>query len=193
MISKDVFSDFFHNNSYYEHYKRAVTKYPLDKNHLHFLSQIAHESNYLRFIKESYNYSAERILKVFPKYFKNKKEATKYEGNYELLNKVYANRMGNGDEASGDGFKYRGRGFIQLTGFNNYKKYGLENCPDKLLEPELSWEVAILFFKNNDCHTFIGDSYEVCKEITKKINGGYNGLEDRFKKFQTLEKLNISY
>ena len=89
-----------------------------------FLAQCSHESNNFRILEENLNYSADALIKVFPKYFKSLDEAKLYARNPEkIANKVYANRMGNGDEASGDGFKYRGRGFIQLTGKNNYQMF----------------------------------------------------------------------
>jgi predicted chitinase len=91
----------------------------------HFLAQGIFETNYLQATSENLNYSAERLRQIFPRYFPTLEEARAYERNPEkIANRVYANRLGNGDEASGDGYRYRGRGFFQLTGKDNYRYYG---------------------------------------------------------------------
>ncbi|WP_417832769.1 glycoside hydrolase family 19 protein [Terasakiella sp.] len=149
----------------------------------HFFAQIHHESN-LRAISENLNYSAESLRKVFGKYFPSVETANKYARNPEAIaNKVYANRMGNGSEESGDGWKYRGRGFIQLTGKENYKLLSnatktnyLEN-PDLLLN-EADAMVAALWFWNIKNLNLYADRDDV-KEVTRRINGGYNGLAHR--------------
>jgi putative chitinase len=153
----------------------------------HFLSQTHHESAGFKSVTENLNYSAERLLAVFPKYFKTIEEAKKYARKPELIaNKVYANRMGNGDEASGDGWKYRGRSYIQLTGKNNYIKFGESINKDIINNPDIVAEQYALiaagwFWKINNINEIAdkGTSIEVIKEITKKINGGYNGIEHR--------------
>ena len=90
----------------------------------HLIAQLALESGEFRYVEENLNYSADRLMVVFPKYFKDKATAQRYARHPEMIaNRVYANRMGNGDEASGDGWKYRGRGYIQLTGKQNYLAY----------------------------------------------------------------------
>lgn len=149
-----------------------------------FLAQMAHESGGFNVIAENLNYSSEGLLRVFPKYFPNKELADQYARKPEkIANRVYANRMKNGDEASGDGFKFRGRGLIQITGRDNYTRFA------KSLERELDDAVAYLetptgatvsagwFWDTNklnsycDKNDFIG--------LTKRINGGTIGLEDR--------------
>jgi len=148
----------------------------------HFMAQIEHESH-LKPIQESTNYSADRLLKIFPKYF-DKETADIYERRpIQIANRVYANRMGNGDEVSGDGYKYRGRGFIQLTGKNNYQAFKKEsgidviNNPDLLLEEATAMICAIWFWNRNSLSN-LADNDDI-KTITKRINGGLNGLEDR--------------
>ena len=104
----------------------------------HFLSQCAHESGNFKFLRENLNYSADGLLKVFPKYFKDKATAEAYARKPEkIANRVYASRMGNGDEASGDGFKFAGKGFIQLTGRSNYTEFSKFIGEDCVANPEL--------------------------------------------------------
>lgn len=148
----------------------------------HFLAQIHHESG-LKPIAENLNYSRKGLLKIFRKYF-TEEQASEYARKPEkIANRVYANRMGNGNEESGDGWKYRGRGFIQLTGKNNYeelsKDTGIDylNYPDMLLnEPDAM--VAALWFWNKRGLNKYADQNNI-KEVTRRINGGYNGLEHR--------------
>lgn len=151
----------------------------------HFLAQILHESGNLRYKSENLNYSAKALRSVFGKYFKTDAMANEYARKPEkIANKVYANRMGNGDEASGDGWKYRGRGLIQLTGKNNYKACGealgidLLKMPDLITsDPYICVKSACWFWNKNGLNTF-ADNDDV-KTITKRINGGFNGLDDR--------------
>ena len=151
----------------------------------HFFTQIEHESN-LKPISENLNYSAASLKRVFSKYFPTLKIANDYAKNpVRIANRVYANRMGNGDEKSGDGWKYRGRGFIQITGKNNYKSLsedkGIDylNNPDKLLNEADSMLSACWFWNKNGLNAFAdADNIE---EATRRINGGYNGLEHRKK------------
>ena len=157
----------------------------------HFLSQIHHESGGFKSVYENLNYSAERLLAVFPKYFKTIEEAKKYARKPELIaNKVYANRMGNGDEASGDGWKYRGRSYVQLTGKNNYIKFMSSVQDDIVNNPDLVAEKYALitagwFWHDKKINHIADKGYtvEVIKEITKIINGGANGLQDRISLF----------
>lgn len=151
----------------------------------HFMAQIEHESN-LKPISENLNYSKEGLLKVFPKYF-NKDNVDQFARKPEkIANRVYANRMGNRNEQSGDGWKFRGRGFIQLTGFNNYKALSVTsninyvNNPDLLLTEANALIAALWFWSNNDLN-HLADLDDVVS-ITKKINGGLNGIDDRKKK-----------
>lgn len=149
-----------------------------------FLAQIALESNGFRRLEENLNYSANRLLQVFPKYYKTLNDALKHAGKPVLIaNTVYASRMGNGDAASGDGYKYRGRGLKQLTGKWNYEQCskGLDidivNEPDLLLQPEYAALSAGWFWKSNDCNSFADKSDFT--GLTRRINGGLNGLKDR--------------
>lgn len=159
----------------------------------HFFAQLEHESN-LKPIEENLNYSASGLRKIFGKYFTDL-ESIKYQRKPELIaNKVYANRMGNGNEASGDGWKYRGRGFIQITGKNNYillskdTKIDFVNNPDLLLNEANSMTSALWFWNKNKLNN-LADKDDV-KGITKIINGGYNGLKHRIK---LLNKYKLNY
>ena len=150
----------------------------------HFLAQVIHESGHFKTNVENLNYSASALQSVFKKYFPNETLANQYARQPEkIANRVYANRMGNGDEASGDGWKYRGRGLIQLTGFNNYKqckdemKIDIVKNPDLLLVPEYALKSACWFWNKNNLNQY-ADKDDIIT-ITKRINGGTNGLEDR--------------
>ena len=150
----------------------------------HFFSQVLHESGCMRFDMENLNYSAKALRAVFGKYFKNQKEANACARQPEkIANRVYANRMGNGSEASGDGWKYRGRGLIQLTGKNNYKAFAkwvdderVIDDPD-LVATEYAVQSAVFFWDKNKLNR-IADQDDVVK-LTKRINGGLNGLAHR--------------
>ena len=155
----------------------------------HFFAQTAHETGGFKAFSENLNYSADGLNKIFPKYFKNAgRDATPFARNPEkIANIVYASRMGNGDAASGDGWKYRGRGALQLTGKANYEAFAkylgnnevLEN-PD-LVATKYAFESAMFFFERNKlwaiCDKGINDA--AILELTKRINGGTHGLEDR--------------
>lgn len=148
-----------------------------------FIAQLAHESAEFTVRKENLNYSRDGLLKTFPKYF-NASNVDLYARQPEkIANRVYANRMGNGDEKSGDGFRYCGRGFLQLTGRSNYRACGqamhlpLEEKPELLLEPDNAFISAVWFWKNNGL-TELSDKGDIVA-VTKKINGGINGLDDR--------------
>ena len=149
-----------------------------------FLAQIGHESASFKTLAENLNYSKEGLLKVFPKYFTNA-EASIYARRPELIaNRVYANRMGNGSEASGDGWKYRGRGLIQITGKDNYTRMSkslnldLVRSPDALKSPLYASLSAGQYWEWRG----LKDISDI-KIVTKKINGGYNGLADREKRY----------
>ena len=157
----------------------------------HFLSQCAHESMEFKLTIENLNYGADGLLRTFPKYF-TKLTAMKYQRSPErIANIVYANRMGNGDIDSGDGWKYRGRGYIQLTGKANYTAFDsfvIENIVEQpelvaLKYPLLS---AAWFFHKNNLNRISdkGSSVEVITELTKRINGGTNGLNHRISEFE---------
>ena len=148
----------------------------------HFFAQLHHESG-LKPIEENLRYSAKRLLEVFPKYFnKEQAECYEYKPNW-IASRVYAYRMGNGNELSFDGWKYRGRGFIQLTGKNNYvalsNDTGVDyvNNPDLLLN-EADAMIAALWFWNSRNLNIYADRDDV-RAVTLRINGGYNGLKHR--------------
>ena len=157
-----------------------------------FLAQCGHESGGFSRFTEGLNYSAKGLRATFPKYFPDDATAIKYERQKEkIANRVYANRMGNGPESSGDGWKYRGRGMIMTTGKDNYTEFskysGIDavNNPD-LLSSDMSAAIksAIWFWNKNILNSF-ADKKDVLS-ATKKINGGINGLEDRIDKYNKL-------
>lgn len=157
----------------------------------HFLSQCAHESGNFKFINENLNYSESALNSIFGKYFKDT-PASEYARNPEkIASRVYANRMGNGPESSKEGWKFRGRGYIQLTGKNNYLEFSKfigEDCvenPD-LVSDKYPLASAAFFFENNNLWTIcdLGSDDEVVKKLTKRVNGGYHGLDDRLNKFK---------
>ena len=150
----------------------------------HFFSQVLHESGCMRYDMENLNYSAKALRAVFGKYFKTMRDAESCARKPEkIANRVYANRMGNGSESSGDGWKYRGRGLIQLTGKNNYKAFakwiGNERVIDDpdLVATEYAVHSAIFFWDKNNLNK-IADKDDVVR-LTKRINGGVNGLAHR--------------
>ena len=157
----------------------------------HFFGQCAHESGGFKVFSENLNYSDKGLNGIFKKYFPTIASTAGYARKPEkIANKVYANRMGNGPESSGDGFKYRGRGPIQLTGKDNYTAFSASvGRPDVLTNPdivagELAFESALWFFKKNNLFAIAdkGVSDAVITQITKRVNGGTHGLDDRLKK-----------
>jgi len=163
----------------------------------HFLAQCAHESGNFKFLTENLNYSADGLLKIFPKYFKDKATADAYARKPEkIASRVYANRMGNGDEASGDGWKYRGRGYIQLTGKSNYAEFTKFIGEDCIANPDLvatkyPLTSAAFFFEKNKLWDICdkGDTPDIVSLVTKRVNGGTHGLEDRLSKFNTFNSI----
>ena len=160
----------------------------------HFLAQCALESTNFTATVENMNYSAQRLLQVFPKYFKNV-DVNAYARNPQKIgSRVYANRMGNGDEASGDGYRYRGRGYIQLTGKNNYQSFTNHIGEDCVANPDLvatkyPLASAGFFFNSNNIWAICdqGASDAIVTSVTKRVNGGTHGLAERiqnFKKFR---------
>lgn len=160
-----------------------------DENKIHFLAQVAHESCGFRYVKENLNYSEQGLMKTFPKYFNYGGRDPKYFARQpdKIADVVYANRMGNGDVNSHDGSRYKGRGLIQITGKNNYTK-----CMEYLGTTDTSyletnegavrsaiwfWESRALQKENN------------IKMITKLVNGGLNGLEDRIEQYRKIRNL----
>lgn len=161
----------------------------------HFLAQIIHESGHLKYNQENLNYSAKALRSVFGKYFPTNALAEQYARKPEkIANRVYANRMGNGDEASGDGWKYKGAGLIQLTGKTNYTKcsefLGIDLVNDPSLvynSPEICVKTACWYWSVNNLNKYA--DVDDIKTVTKRINGGYNGLEDRTKILNTAKKV----
>jgi putative chitinase len=154
-----------------------------------FLGQCAHESAGFTALKENLNYSAEGLTKVWPKRFPSLDAAQPYHRNPEkIANKVYADRMGNGDEESGEGFKYRGRGLIQLTGKDNYEACGealgadLVNDPDQVSSPKYAALSAGWFWDKNKLNQY-ADANDMTT-LTKRINGGTHGIDDRIARTQ---------
>ena len=151
----------------------------------YFLATVAIESGEMRHTVENLNYSSKGLVKTFPKYF-NVCNAERYAKNPQMIaNKVYANRMGNGNESSGDGWKYRGRGFIQLTGKDNYFEYNkylintgmrvdLLSNPDLIAQPLGAVKSAMWFWQKRGCNE-LADKDEA-SSIRRKINGGLNGF-----------------
>jgi putative chitinase len=170
---------------------RAIAKhYDLSPNRgAHLLGQSHHESGGFKRTTEGLYYSTpERIQAVWPSRFPTVESAEPYAKNPQgLANKVYSSRMGNGDEASGDGFAFAGKGFLQLTGKSNVKAFAADmklpevlEYPSKLAE-EYAFETALWFFQKNGLFAIADDgvSDDAIKRISRRVNGGYHGLEDR--------------
>ena len=163
----------------------------------HFLSQCSHESANFSVVYENLNYNKEGLMKIFPKYFPNETIASQYAKQPEkIANKVYANRMGNGNEASGMGFKFRGRGFLQITGCNNYSLFDKFVDDDILANPDLiATKYPLLsaawFWDTNKINIVAdkGNSNDTLIAVRKKINGGTIGLDDSINKFNTYYNL----
>ena len=162
----------------------------------HFLSQVAHESGNFKLVYENLRYSAAGLLKIFPKYFPTQELANRYAMQPQYIgNRVYANRMGNGNEASGEGYLFRGRGYLQLTGKSNYQlfsQYVNENCvanPD-LVATKYPMDSALWYFDRNKLWTLCdANTTEAVTSITRRVNGGTHGLADRQAKFKTFMSL----
>jgi putative chitinase len=185
------------NNPYLEQWTEALNKilpdYEIDtpQRVAAFVAQSAHESGNFTALHENLNYRAETLRKVFPKYFTDASAAqiASQPNKAELIaNRVYANRMGNGDEASGDGFRYCGRGLIQLTGKSNYQAFAesietpVEQIPEFLATFEGAIQSACWFWESNNLNQY-ADSGDIVT-MTKRINGGTIGLEDRKKHYE---------
>jgi putative chitinase len=165
-------------------YKSLFEKYGLTTKLriAHFMAQIENESG-LKPISENLNYSASGLIQTFSKYFTTTESLIFANQPEKIANRVYANRMGNGNESSGDGWKYRGRGFIQITGKINYFQLANDTDLDCLKNPDLLLQesnamISALWFWNKAGLNKLADKNDI-KGITRKINGGYNGLEHR--------------
>jgi putative chitinase len=167
----------------------------------HFLSQASHESGGFRAFSENLNYNAKGLCGIFRKYFPSVTIAMQYERKPEkIANRVYSSRMGNGNEASGEGWKYRGRGALQTTGKSNYQDFAnFMQMPEIMSNPDLvsskyALASAAFFFKKNSLWGICdqGSSDEVVKKLTKRINGGQIGILDRIKHFKEFYHLLVA-
>jgi len=157
----------------------------------HFLSQCAHESGNFKAVSENLNYSADGLRKIFGKYFPSTLAESYARQPEKIASRVYADRMGNGNETSKEGFKFRGRGYIQLTGksnYSNFSKFIGEDCvtnPD-LVATKYPLASAAFFFNNNGLWSVCdkGSDDVTVTAVTKRVNGGTNGLADRVKHFK---------
>ena len=186
------------NNPHVDHWFDALSQllpdYEINTPHriAAFIAQCAHESNNFTAIQENLNYKAASLRKLFGKYFPTDELAQQYASKVNkqqaIANRIYASRMGNGDEASGDGYKYRGRGLIQLTGKSNYQNFAdsLEISPEEAAEYMATFEgaaqSACWFWETNNLNKW-ADAGDI-EKMTKIINGGTIGLEDRKKHYQ---------
>lgn len=182
--------------TYLPHLNKAFAKYGFDTSNKvnTFLAQIGHESGEFKFVVENLNYSSDALRRVFPKYFRDKATADKYARKPQAIaNRVYASRMGNGNEASGDGWKYRGKGLIQITGKNNHKGvadfYGktIDEAVEWMLTPEGAVMSAVWFWLENGLMSLA--SVADMRGLTRKINGGTNGLQHRLELFERAKKV----
>ena len=166
----------------------------------HFLAQAAHESGGFKFKSENLNYSKDSLLKVFPKYFTPASAEAYHRQPEKIASRVYANRMGNGNEASKEGWKFKGRGYIQLTGKDNYKAFSdwakepfiMEN-PDQVADDKYAGLSAIWFWNKNGLSKIadtdnLRDDKTIIK-ITSRVNGGTHGIVDRTERFNNYKKI----
>ena len=185
---------------YYNALCKALPKYDItnERRVAGFLAQCAHESNNFKFLKENLNYSADGLKRIFPKYFKDVDPNDYARQPEKIANRVYANRMNNGDEDSGDGWKYRGRGVIQLTGCDNYSRFAkdMDMSLEEVVEYLETIEGAIMsaaWYWNSRKINIAADNNDIVK-MTKLVNGGTIGLEDRKKHYaHILEVLGTEY
>lgn len=198
MITKQQLAQLLPGNPYIDHWLDALNQLLPDyeintpKRIAAFIAQCAHESGGFRTLKENLNYKAATLRKIFPKYFPTDELANEYASKPNkqeaIANKVYANRMGNGDEASGDGFRYCGRGLIQLTGKDNYSWFAaslgitVEEAAEYLQTFEGAAQSACWFWETNNLNQW-ADKGDILT-LTKRINGGTIGLEDRIKHYE---------
>ena len=193
-ITHDQLAEIIGNNPYLDQWCEALNnilpEYEIDtpQRVAAFLAQCAHESNNFKALKENLNYKAESLMRVFKKYFPTMDLAQQYAHNQEAIaNRVYANRMGNGPEESGDGFRYCGRGLIQLTGHDNYQSFAdsietdIADVPEYLQTFEGAVQSACWFWETNNLNQW-ADAGDILT-LTKRINGGTIGLEDRIKHY----------
>jgi putative chitinase len=191
MINEDKMNQMFEGSGKYASIiSKAIEDYEINNVPM-LIAQIGHESGGLKVFEENLNYSGKRLLEIFPRYF-TPSNVNNYAGKPEAIaNRVYANRMGNGNEASGDGFKFKGRGAIQLTGKETYSKFAsdMEKTLDEIVEyiktSEGSIESAAWFWNYRDINSVSSDIIAT----TRKINGGLNGLNNRKQLYAKAEKI----
>jgi len=194
-ITRDQLKSCIGNNQYLDYWVKALNMILPDyqintpQRVAAFIAQTAHESGNYVFLRENLNYKAASLRRVFPKYFPTDELAAQYANKPErIANRVYANRMGNGPEESGDGWRYCGRGLIQLTGKNNYTAFGesIETPVEEVTQYLETFEGAVQsgcwFWETNNLNKW-ADASDI-KTMTKVINGGYIGLEDRIKHYE---------
>lgn len=183
---QEIIPNNLHIESWYKCFEKLLPSYKIDTKLrvAAFLAQCAHESGNFKFFKENLNYRWQSLRKTFPKYFPTDILAQQYERQpKKIANRVYANRMGNGPEESGDGWLFCGRGLIQLTGRNNYTEFAsslnisAEEASEYMETFEGAVECSCWFWKTNNLNRF-ADVADIIT-LTKRINGGINGLEDR--------------
>jgi len=195
ILTLDQLKQLIPKNKHVEHWHSALSQllpdYGIDTEQriAAFIAQCAHESGEFTMIKENLNYRWESLRRTFPKYFPTEELARQYAQKPEAIaNKVYANRMGNGDEASGDGYRYSGRGLIQLTGKDNYfwfaESIGIspEEASEYMATFEGASQSACWFWETNNLNQW-ADNDDILT-LTKRINGGTIGLEDRIKHYE---------
>jgi putative chitinase len=195
ILSRAQLAQLLPGNPYLDHWyhalEQALPDYDINTPHrvAAFIAQCAHESGGFRALKENLNYRAVTLRKVFPKYFPNDEIANQYAGKQEMIaNRVYGGRMGNGPEETGDGYRYCGRGLIQLTGKINYQNFAdsietpVEDLPEYLATFEGAVQSACWFWEANNLNQY-ADSGDILT-MTKRINGGTIGLEDRKKHYE---------
>jgi putative chitinase len=194
-LTLDQLKQLLPKNPYVDHWHHALSQLLPDydintpQRIAAFVAQCSHESGGFVALKENLNYRAVTLRKIFPKYFPTDDLANAFAGKPEMIaNRVYASRMGNGDEASGDGFRYCGRGLIQLTGKSNYQSFAdslemnVEDVPDYLSTFEGAAQSACWFWESNNLNQW-ADKGDILT-LTKRINGGTIGLEDRIKHYE---------
>lgn len=195
ILTQEQLAELLPGNPYLDYWysamERCLPDYDINtpKRIAAFVAQCAHESGGFRALKENLNYKAASLRRTFPKYFPTDELANRYEKKQEMIaNRVYASRMGNGDEASGDGWRYCGRGLIQLTGKNNYQSFAdsietpVEDVPAYLTTFEGAVQSACWFWETNNLNKW-ADANDIVT-LTKRINGGTIGLADRQKHYE---------
>ena len=198
ILTKEQLAQLLPGNPYLDHWhhalEQALPDYDINtpQRVAAFVAQCAHESGGFRALKENLNYKAVTLRKIFPKYFPDDATANHYASlpnkQEAIANRVYGGRMGNGPEASGDGFRYCGRGLIQLTGKQNYQNFAdsietpVEDVPEFLATFEGAVQSACWFWESNNLNQW-ADKGDILT-LTKRINGGTIGLEDRIKHYE---------